>query len=398
MALNPRKLVSPGDLAGPLARELRQAEQTWAHPVGFLPGEDEVRELLEVCFLSSLLEEEGRNVTFTLGVTPSREFASGAETLVFSKPLPFSSEAIRRLAPALVPERTHIAAERTPVGLVIWGLIHVGGASFPTGERHAASYLTIHVRRTADFEVRLMAVTLLRYAKGTGTVLTQFAQQNEQRLLEYLAQLLPTDADVDERRLVAVSLYDIALEMQKRSVGGILLVVGQGARPVGLDLHEHFTPAARHSGLLSRHFATSLHHVRRLATRALPHRGTQAELRGMREAIEFVVALAGIDGALVLDTRLSIIGFGARIRLVRPSESLPPVHRLDARTLSAAEVIGIPSFLGMRHRSAIQFCQMQEEPVIALVISRDGGLSLAAKAQTEDGRVVAAIPLELDGA
>ncbi len=394
-----RRLLYPVDLVGRLSEELHHAGRTWARHVELLPEGDEVRALLETCFLGSLLEEEGRPITFTLAFTPSSGTAEGAEALVFSKPLPLSHEAIRRLAPALQPERTHIATERTPHGLIIWGLVHFGRPALPSGERHSPSYVTFHVRRTAEFEVRLMTSTLLRYSKGSGSVMGQSAQHNEARLVAFLGELLPMEVEVEERQSAALCLYDIARELQRRGHGGIVLVVGSGAQPIGLDLHEHFTPTPGHSIMLARHLELSLKHPR-------PPRapfgaggtslGARFALQRMREAIEFVVSLASIDGALVLDTRLNILGFGARIRLVRASESLPVVHRLDPERLSAAEVMPIPEFLGMRHRSAIQFCQMQEGPAVALVVSQDGSLSLMARSRLDADKVVAAIPLDLD--
>jgi hypothetical protein len=80
--------------------------------------------------------------------------------------------------------------------------------------------------------------------------------------------------------------------------------------------------------------------------------------------------LAGIDGAVVLDTRLRVLGFGAFI-------NIPDSPREVTCVFSTSKVEKRPSvdLGGGRHRSAVEFCS-RFAPAAALIVSEDGRISL----------------------
>lgn len=99
-------------------------------------------------------------------------------------------------------------------------------------------------------------------------------------------------------------------------------------------------------------------------------RETQQQLA---RTCSFVGELARTDGAIVLNTDLTIEGFGTeivldRVKRARAFEVDDPLERKDRRELDSEQK-------GMRHRSAIRLCAT--EPNLAVfVVSQDGGVSL----------------------
>ncbi len=97
--------------------------------------------------------------------------------------------------------------------------------------------------------------------------------------------------------------------------------------------------------------------------------------RDLTQVIDFVASLATVDGAVLLSRDLRLRGFGAEIASSRLSSEDEWVEFDDH-----PEPLGKPapeslSAFGMRHRSAIRFCQ--EVPgTMAFVISQDGGIRL----------------------
>lgn len=111
--------------------------------------------------------------------------------------------------------------------------------------------------------------------------------------------------------------------------------------------------------------------------------------RDLARSADLVASLAAVDGAVVLRRDFTVIGFGAEIthaRLVAKEQSIQFLRHPDLEGLAIAE--GALEDFGMRHRSAIRFCD--EVPgTMAFVASQDGDLTLFFK----DGDKVVAVSL-----
>jgi DNA integrity scanning protein DisA with diadenylate cyclase activity len=110
---------------------------------------------------------------------------------------------------------------------------------------------------------------------------------------------------------------------------------------------------------------------------------TSPELGQLEQAIfemsRVIAGLAAIDGAVVLDKRFRVLGFGAEVS--NESPTLPRVWRaLDTearrREVNAAEDVGT------RHRAAYRFVQ-QHPRGLAIVVSHDGSVSFVANREGE---------------
>lgn len=97
--------------------------------------------------------------------------------------------------------------------------------------------------------------------------------------------------------------------------------------------------------------------------------------RDLDQVTDFVASLATVDGAILLSRDLRLYGFGAEITASQPPSADEWIEYDDhPEPLGKPEPEPLSDF-GMRHRSAIRFCQ--EVPgTMAFVISQDGGIRL----------------------
>jgi hypothetical protein len=93
--------------------------------------------------------------------------------------------------------------------------------------------------------------------------------------------------------------------------------------------------------------------------------------------LESVGDLAGVDGAVLIDSKLRVLGFGCFVEI--PSS---PRDVLCLTGINRAETRLSTSLGGGRHRSAVEFC-CQFAPAAAIVVSEDGRISLMWSAPNE---------------
>ena len=89
--------------------------------------------------------------------------------------------------------------------------------------------------------------------------------------------------------------------------------------------------------------------------------------------VQAVAQMANVDGCVVLDADLTVVGFGGEIRVDRPATPLPLV---DAATQTRLRSGDIEAF-GTRHRSACRLCQARPG-MLAFVVSQDSELRIFA--------------------
>jgi hypothetical protein len=108
-----------------------------------------------------------------------------------------------------------------------------------------------------------------------------------------------------------------------------------------------------------------------------------ADLERLEHAIfewsRVVANLAAVDGAVVLDKRFSLLGFGAE---VSPELALPSQVWRALDTEAGQRRREDIEAVGTRHRAAYRF--VNDHPgALAIVISHDGGVSFVAKRDSE---------------
>jgi hypothetical protein len=103
--------------------------------------------------------------------------------------------------------------------------------------------------------------------------------------------------------------------------------------------------------------------------------------RDLVHVADFVAGLAAVDGAVLLARDLRLVGFGAEITVAGMPSSDDKVEYGNPPPGKPATA-SLADF-GMRHRSAIRFCQ-EVSGAMAFVVSQDGGIRLF---ESIDGRV-----------
>jgi hypothetical protein len=192
----------------------------------------------------------------------------------------------------------------------------------------------------------------------------------------------------------------VAQQMLRRAIqlvrgarhGGLILVVDTGegaeARPLaGLRLKYSFTrdePARRYRTLLFQ----ILEAVAETTTKdsvgwADFASSSNARFEELEQAIfeqsRVLANLTAIDGALVLDKRFEVLGFGAEV-----SAELPTPSRVwravdtEGRLRNSEDIENV----GTRHRAAYRFVNDHPDG-LAVVISQDGGVSFVAKREEQ---------------
>jgi hypothetical protein len=173
--------------------------------------------------------------------------------------------------------------------------------------------------------------------------------------------------------------------------GGMILVTDLEADPDaglrGLRLKYRFEqdePARRYRSILSRVLAAVAGPVTKASVGWEDFlANVSPDLATLEQAVfewsRVVANLAAIDGAVVLDKRFGLVGFGAEVSAELPTP--PRVWRakdtegLDRR---ADEIESV----GTRHRAAFRF--VNDHPAgLAIVISQDGGVSFVANRDRE---------------
>jgi len=379
-------------------------------------------EALAVAYHASLTAEETRPTRFRLLLTPpdalpeSGEPNRGVLRLPFDRIRAATPDEIRQLSPSAPFETTLIGAHAFGGKLGIWGLAHSGPAWLaPTwGGRSVVPNWTydpiVHVTAPGHLAVRC-AGKLIGGLEGGKLVdamidvfesewLTgMFTREREEVQRQHDAQQahapVPTAAAPTLVARVGQQMVRRAIQLVLGARhGGLILVVDASSDSpptafAGLNLKYRFDgsePPRRYRTLLFQLLDTLAARTTNASVDWADFaRDTSPDLEKAEQAIfemsRVVAALAEIDGAVVLDKRFTLLGFGAEVSGELPAP--PLVYRaLDTegreRELNAVEEVGT------RHRAAYRFVQ-QHPTGLAVVISHDGAVSFVAN---RDGAIV----------
>ena len=382
-----------------------------------LPDLVTLEELISTCYQASLLKDEGRQVRFRLILSNLDRFIAaegpplGLHRVQFTRPRPFNQHELRRLSPALDFYRTLIGVGEMGQGrLQIWGLLNSGPRWIQTiqGGRLRPQLLpeTLILRVTGPGRISV--------CKGLVTIATLTGGKVVRQSMDVLdSNWLPKS--FSETRAELASLYNsqreqvrkpwaildysfvklIAQQVMRRVIslmrnmnhGGTLILVPY-------ELTSEFDSENRYIAIKYR-FAEE-EPRRRLRTLILGLMYALAEeygkkggasktvgwneysaskdetvLRldeGMFEMAHLVAHLSAADGAVVMNKRFEILGFGAEI-LGKLEEVKTVARALDAEgdRTERESTDGV----GTRHRSAYRLCNELHE-VIVIVVSQDG--------------------------
>ncbi len=385
---------------------------------------EHLADALSVAFHASMTSEEARPTRFRLLLTPVSALPEdgapnqGVLRLRFDRSRRLTADELRRLAPSAQFETSLIGAHVESERLRIWGIAHSGAAWLaPTvGGRSLVPNWTydpiVHVTGPGQLAVRCAGKLIGALERGelvdammdvfdSQWLPAMFEREREQVRLEHALR----QAEAKSPTLVEHSLIGrVGQHMLRRSIqlvraarhGGLLLVAdtetatAPAASSVeSLRLKYRFDqdePAVRYRTLLFQ----ILERVAAATSKATVDWSDFAldasqELERLEQSVfewsRVIANLCAIDGAVVVDKRFGLVGFGAEVSAELPA----PVQVWRARDTEGLrrEPEDVEN-VGTRHRAAYRYVQAHPQG-LAIVISHDGGVSFVAH---RDGEVV----------
>ncbi len=312
----------------------------------------------------------------------------------FASPRTFSTSELVRLAPACEPDKTLLLVSHVEkkAGLFLWGIVDVGKDS--SGSHVSLSELQVRVLAPGELTIILHGHTLCNYKNGkvlfperslvnSGCIYRFFKPTSLTLVREVMvATGQKSNRQIHERDFRAISylftLQKIAERIHEMKHGGCIFIVPEKKKPLHTDVKyqcgdKTIWICLKGKWILHHQYygidsATSVKHDAETAT-SLQSQMQDVE-NGLRDALDAVARLTAVDGAVVINRKLELIGFGTVVKL---GQTAPyKVFRCEDRRATQKKQIAIESY-GTRHRSAFEFC-FRNQPSVAIVVSQDGGV------------------------
>jgi hypothetical protein len=377
---------------------------------------DQLAEALVACYLASLTTDEGRPVRFRLLLTPpdalpiEGEPNKGALRLRFERSRALEPDELRRLSPAAAFETSLICAHLEEGDLRIWGIAYSGASWLAPswGGRDSGVIWTrapiIHVTGPGRLAVRSAGRLVAGLERGTLISLAMdvfesrwlaelFADSREDLLREHRDGL----DDPASKNVIDSSLIQTLSQHMVRRVlrlirssghGGMMLAAesaeaeryrsGQGAVRLKYTFAQE-EPRSRYR-TLQRRLMNALARAPRTGSVGWEDFRTGedpvlAEIeQSVFEVSRLIASLASTDGAVLMNKRFELVGFGAQV-----SAELPQPERVwRALDVDASrKECDYAESVGTRHRAAYRFVQHHPRG-LAIVISHDGAVRFVA--------------------
>jgi len=362
----------------------------------------QLAELVSTCFQATLAREEGRNVRFRLVAgTPAQVTAaldpSHFMPLELSAAEPLNPEHLSRLSPAAPYHSSMIGVAALDAGWTIWGIVHTGAdwlAPSWGGRDHHRSLGLLEVHawgpgRLGVYAARALVATLER-GMIEATTTDVFTSAWLRRLFR------PSGATAEDASESALNLADDALvrvisqHMVRRAVY-LIRQAGKGGMILFADPALIRNCALSTSGTLKFKYSfragDARQRYRQLLRRLVHTLGAHGEgpvnlerflkhetpeITHIEQAIfevsSLIAGLAEVDGAVVMDKGLELVGFGAEV-----SGELPyPDTVWQALDVEGERRAPEPAnAVGTRHRAAYRYVTAHPGG-LAIVISHDG--------------------------
>lgn len=324
-----------------------------------IPSPEHMRELLDAAFFSSLTQEEGQPVSFSLIYTdPALAIESAWPCIRLASALPLTTEHIRKLSPAAPPELVDVAVFPHGSSLKIWGLLYVRRTS--PGQRSYPPGLCITALQTGALSAKFTGKELLSYSRGEAVFFDPDESIDAFGLRQLLATVFADDRPFPEKYKTAAALLSMCSVPLDLGSGATLLVVPENHELQGLDAPRY--------------------QADEITCKVLSSALTSADQPQVAPA---AARLLFIDGAVIFREGVGLLGAGAMIRTSNTADfsiRIVSPHRHSAVPIETT-LSGFNG--GARHRSALVFCHTNPG-ALAIVVSQDGVMSLLVRPLRED--------------
>jgi hypothetical protein len=318
-----------------------------------LPDAASIEIIIDAAFWASLRREEGYIPRISLAFLPPDQ---ADQPLLFERPLALDSNALTRVAPAVERPGIHLGVWRENDELCVWGatrtipllcfVLEVAAPGLLVIKHHSGdeSRKFINVAVLEGDQIKLIEEPAARGAEPTALLKSMFG----------------LDSPGSGPR-AAIALVQLAVSMRAHGRGAILLVVPAG------------TEAWRESIVEPMLYAVSPHASELAFLKYTTGDASDSQRReeAVANAIETLGGLTAVDGALVLNNRYEVYGFGAKIVRRRGSPRVEQVLMTEPIVGARPLVVHPEEIGGTRHLAAAQFVHDQQDAA-ALVASQDG--------------------------
>ena len=380
---------------------LQEIRQRWEASRGIevdLPDDSTVNRLLDVCYHASLQTNEQRITHFVMAFISRSSIASGI--LCFDEAVELTDSELVRLSPVTQHRQTVIGCDQEAGSLKIWGLFEHGhswvqqSSGDPPGvllqpSDHPPDCLTIKVDGPGKLSISCGRVPVVHLRNGQflcpkvnhfhssqnplGEVFRKLiGEMNASSRASHYLHTEPASAENQTlMSLYSTSILAILERIRLRKHGGSLLITNA--------LHEH--QFAHVTYTVSEHeeifedlvtydhwhellknmdaISPGSESLERYRMELSLFQSSQKLIRSMNQ----ISLLAAVDGAVILDYKLRLHGFGARFPLL-----LAPTSRITNAETGRNYYC---DQWGLRHQSIFSVCHKYEQSV-GLIVSQDG--------------------------
>jgi len=296
-----------------------------------LPERDIIEALIDAAFWASLRREEGFIPRISLAYLPQTQ---AEHPLLLDRPLAIDPAALTRVGPAVEKPGVHLGVWHELDELWVWGAVRRIPPLCFVVEVSAPGLLVVK-HHSGEEQRKFINVAVL---EGDHVKLVEESVSGPESP-PLFKSLIAFDSGAAGNHS-STAIIQLAVAMRGHGRGGSLLFV-----PAGTD-------SWRSSIMQPMQYAVS------------PPFPASA-------AIEAIGGLTAVDGAVVLNNRYEVLGFGAKILRKKGAPAVEQIVMTEPVEGAMAYVVHPDQLGGMRHFSAAQFVQDQHDAV-AMVASQDG--------------------------
>ena len=327
--------------------------------------------LIRICrelLYASTMREEGRYSSFRVCfIDPKSLYLKTyiySHTVLFKQPIPFNTNAIRRLAPGISADISYLILDTFDNHTFITGLI----VGYTEWNQIKSGQIESGVRMPSIANLLINGPGEIKACMGEKPLVSlQWGDLVHYRAdtfsSTYIAQVLSEGSSVSQRDR-NMFLSRVLTNVLELSHGGHIYIV-----PDDIP-HEKYTRIKYH---LPVNFM---------------FRGDKDDSKNKKmendliSYADLVSMFTSVDGAVVLNKNLDLLGFGAETLIDTFSTQEPYMRFInyDGKIDSSKHY----SDNGMRHRACYMFCN-EVEGAVALIISHDGFIKACTK---HDGKVI----------
>lgn len=332
-----------------------------------LPAKESLYDVCRVLLNASCLPEEGRYSTFRVCfISPDSEYLDSyiySRVFLFSDRIEFRKENLHKLSPAINAEISYLMLDVTKKPYSMIGILAAHTAlfenlmTFSSGGTRMPRIPNVMVRKPGKLEFCCGETPLICYSAGE---VSHFRTDTFTSTL--VADQLRNGSTIEERDRLSF-LYKIINLIHSYEHGGHVCIVPNDTPLRNIIDVKYKLPAPFLAENREEHL--SIESVKK---------------KDISVYADIVARLSCVDGGVVINKNMGLIGFGAQA-IVDLTNIAPPKMRFitfDDRFDEGKKF----NDNGMRHRACYRFCEIVDDSV-AVIFSQDGSIEACTKFEGE---------------